>query len=460
MKKIKLVLLLIFVVVLSVSCNKKVPQTNNVILKGIISNKSNGSLKISSSSGFSKTINFKDSVPFTDTLAVKEGLYYIRFDKGYSPVYLKPGHVISFVSDIQQHGKAPFFAGDNASINNYYANKFLDIYAFKVEHEAHYSLNENDFVNLVNELQLNAEAKLEAVEGISEALREKEKRALNYLRINRKSFYDNYRAYYTKNDEFKSTESFNKEVFELPLNNVDDFFYSSDYSSLVSYLIQEEAEKKVKKDSITYPEAHLLVASKLEENISNQVMYNGLKTYLPRVKEKNQLVDMYMKLSTNKLHKEKINLLFDELQSLNPGNPSPVFVDYQNHKGGKTSLADLKGKYVYIDVWATWCAPCKYEIPFLKKIEEKYKDRNIHFVSISADKQKDKEKWVKMVSDENLSGIQLITDNGFNTSFIKDFKITGIPQFILLDPEGNIVEAKAPRPSDDKLISLFEELGV
>ena len=49
---------------------------------------------------------------------------------------------------------------------------------------------------------------------------------------------------------------------------------------------------------------------------------------------------------------------------------APSF-DYENHKGGKTKLEDLRGKYVYIDVWATWCGPCRAEIPHLKKVEEK-----------------------------------------------------------------------------------------
>ena len=48
----------------------------------------------------------------------------------------------------------------------------------------------------------------------------------------------------------------------------------------------------------------------------------------------------------------------------------------------ETKLEDLRGKYVYIDVWATWCGPCRGEIPYLQKVEEKYKGKNIEFVSI------------------------------------------------------------------------------
>ena len=129
------------------------------------------------------------------------------------------------------------------------------------------------------------------------------------------------------------------------------------------------------------------------------------------------------------------------------GTPSPIFNNYENYAGGTSSLEDFKGRYVYIDVWATWCGPCKKEIPYLKAIEEKFHDRNIEFVSISVD-------------EKSLTGIQLISDNGWETDFIKSYKISGIPRFILIDPKGNIIDPDAPRPSSSELTKLLEELGV
>jgi thiol-disulfide isomerase/thioredoxin len=142
------------------------------------------------------------------------------------------------------------------------------------------------------------------------------------------------------------------------------------------------------------------------------------------------------------------------------GKLSPKFKNFENNAGGTTSLDDLKGKYVYIDVWATWCGPCKAEIPALKAVEKEYHDKNIAFVSISADKIKAHDAWKKMVKDMDLSGIQLFSDNDFNTSFMKEYQIDAIPRFILLDPKGNIIAADAPRPSDKKLIDLFKELKI
>jgi len=138
------------------------------------------------------------------------------------------------------------------------------------------------------------------------------------------------------------------------------------------------------------------------------------------------------------------------------GTPSPKFVNYENHKGGTTSLDDLKGKYVYVDVWATWCGPCKREIPFLKEVEKEFHDKNIEFVSISIDKKEAYETWKQMVTEKELGGIQLYA--GDDLQFVNDYGIEGIPRFILIDDRGNIVNSDAQRPSNPKLKEVLNGL--
>ena len=154
-------------------------------------------------------------------------------------------------------------------------------------------------------------------------------------------------------------------------------------------------------------------------------------------------------------------------KELPAGMVSPIFENYENFDGGTTSLSDLNGKYVYIDVWATWCGPCKREIPSLKEVEAKYHDKNIEFVSISVDDarrsgtdEKAHEAWKTMVADKELGGVQLFSDKAWKSDFIQAYKINGIPRFILINPEGNIVSPDAPRPSSDKLIELFDSLSI
>lgn len=153
--------------------------------------------------------------------------------------------------------------------------------------------------------------------------------------------------------------------------------------------------------------------------------------------------------------------------ALPKGTVSPTFENYENFAGGTTSLSDLKGKYVYVDVWATWCGPCKREIPSLKEVEKKYHGKNIEFVSISVDDarrsgsdEKAHAAWKKMVAEKELGGIQLFSDKAWQSDFVRNYKINGIPRFILIDPDGNIVSPDAPRPSSAKLIELFDTLNI
>jgi len=172
-----------------------------------------------------------------------------------------------------------------------------------------------------------------------------------------------------------------------------------------------------------------------------------------------EVVDM-----ETKANKELINFLVSNynkehaaLASIKKGAPSPTF-NYPDNNGNSVSLEDLKGKYVYIDVWATWCGPCKVEIPYLKEIDDEFKGKDIAFVSLSIDKMEHKEKWLKMIQDEKLQGIQVLADKDWNSDFVTAFNIKGIPRFILLDKNGNIVDANAPRPSDPNLKGLLNSL--
>ncbi|MGV0828501.1 TlpA family protein disulfide reductase [Empedobacter brevis] len=124
--------------------------------------------------------------------------------------------------------------------------------------------------------------------------------------------------------------------------------------------------------------------------------------------------------------------------------------------GKRFDLADFKGKYVYIDIWATWCGPCKVQIPFMKELEKQFHDAPIHFVSISLDKEEDKPIWKKMVRENQMSGVQLFA--GKENSFGYDYQIQYIPTFLILDKEGNIMIDRAPAPMDYQTGEINQQL--
>ena len=133
------------------------------------------------------------------------------------------------------------------------------------------------------------------------------------------------------------------------------------------------------------------------------------------------------------------------------GEPAIDFT-YTDKEGNQFSLTSFKGNLVYVDVWATWCGPCKAEIPSLQQLEADYHDKNITFMSVSVDT--DKEAWVKMVTEQELGGVQLWADGW--SEITKYYAIFGIPRFMLFDANGNVISTDSPRPSSSEIRELLE----
>ena len=134
-----------------------------------------------------------------------------------------------------------------------------------------------------------------------------------------------------------------------------------------------------------------------------------------------------------------------------PGEQAADFT-YPDIDGMELSLSSFKGTLVYVDVWATWCGPCKAEIPALKQLEADYHDKNITFMSVSVDE--DKELWQNMVKQKQLGGVQLFA-NGWS-KIAKDYAIFGIPNFMLFAADGSVITTNAPRPSSEDIRELLD----
>ena len=86
-------------------------------------------------------------------------------------------------------------------------------------------------------------------------------------------------------------------------------------------------------------------------------------------------------------------------------------------------------------------------MPALKELVGHYKGKDIEFVSISIDSEKDYEKWRKMVPEKDVGGIQLYDSEGLSSSFMRSFSVSLIPRFMMIDRDGKIITAHAPRPT-------------
>lgn len=141
------------------------------------------------------------------------------------------------------------------------------------------------------------------------------------------------------------------------------------------------------------------------------------------------------------------------LHSMDPGNPAPEIV-LPGENGEKIALSSLRGKYVFIDFWASWCGPCRAEVPHLVKAYEKYHSKGFEIYGVSIDEKP--EAWKKAMNDLKMTWVQVIDTEGWNSSVVPQYAIAGIPCTMLLDKEGNIIARNLRGEAlEEKLEQLF-----
>ena len=118
------------------------------------------------------------------------------------------------------------------------------------------------------------------------------------------------------------------------------------------------------------------------------------------------------------------------------GNKAPDFT--QNDVNSRSvTLASLKGKYVLLDFWASWCGPCRAENPNVLKAYNKFKDKNLEVLAVSLDN--NKENWVKAIAHDAMPWIQVSDLKGWNNAVAIQYGIKSIPQNLLISPDGIIL---------------------
>ena len=213
---------------------------------------------------------------------------------------------------------------------------------------------------------------------------------------------------------------------------------------------------------------NFLAYSKKYQNLLSEMVRNGIKQeeLEIRIHEKGELINKkgislnvvdsissYVKLKFDEfsdiLKQKNIKYLY-KTSIVNKIGNNFFFKDIKNNV---KTLKDFKGKYVYIDVWATWCKPCKVEHTFLKQLEEHFSYNNeLQIISISTDREYDK--WEKYITKNSIKGVQLYS--GSNSDFVKFYDIGALPRFIFLDKEGKVISPDEIRPSNSKTLEKLE----
>ncbi|MGI8600487.1 MAG: TlpA family protein disulfide reductase [Chitinophagaceae bacterium] len=138
---------------------------------------------------------------------------------------------------------------------------------------------------------------------------------------------------------------------------------------------------------------------------------------------------------------------------LNLKGTNAIDIVLTDSRGKTIDLSSLKGKIIYIDVWATWCIPCIKELPYLDSLKERYKNNSdIAFLSLSIDS--NESDWLDFLKKNHLTGLQYNTD--FST--LAPYYVSEIPRTILIDKNFHIYAMRGPMPSSSEAINILEKM--
>lgn len=145
----------------------------------------------------------------------------------------------------------------------------------------------------------------------------------------------------------------------------------------------------------------------------------------------------------------------DALTKTRRGADLPYAPTLTRPDGTTCQLTGLYGKFLYLDIWATWCGPCCAEIPYLEKVAAHYKGNDkIEVISISVDQ--NQKAWLKKLETDKPEWAQYVLSKEEYQKFMKAWGISGIPRFIMISKDGKIFAADAARPSDSNVLEIID----
>ncbi|MGK0391715.1 MAG: thiol-disulfide isomerase/thioredoxin [Maribacter sp.] len=408
---------------------------------------------------------------FEIELELKEGQYYYVIYKRQSQlIYLNPGDDLEMVFDGRKINTTVTYIGSAKEANDFLKERVgMDkISQQMVNHEGvKYGLYQLDWDAYKKVIDENKAVMQTALDKFKKGKTKKGSMA-RFIKLEQANIdgtwgffsmqYPAHHAHFTKKAPVDVWAGLDYTAIEKDLLKDDEsLLMSKSYRDFLNQYIMALTERKLiesktlvrsKSEFInrTYQNADNVFEWKwLQEYVKTRLLYEQIDKHGITNMEKSVNDFRTLPIKRNE-YKVAVQKSWDKWALTMSGAQAPEIVG-TNIDGKEVKLSDFKGKLVYVDVWATWCGPCRKEIPFLKATEEKYHGKDVVFLSVSIDK--DKNKWQKMVVDQALGGVQIHMPGGWGADICKKYNITGIPRFMLIDKEGKIINTKTFRPSQN-----------
>ena len=388
-------------------------------------------------------------------LVDKDGYYFFQIGRSYTTVRFKRGHNVNVQIDANNFYKSMSYSGELKKENNYNVAKSHLRSSRVGDPKEYFVVPLNEFLPKIEKTRDTLFSLLDK-SGLGQKDIEVEKKIIEYEYLQTYNNYKKFFHYHNKIDPDLPEDYFDP-ILSMDTDDEALFRHSRAYRNLIIENFRLSSKKEMQNNpSLTIID---FVKAKISGIKSIDIREQFASMLIRQMKDENENIDddyhKIMSLLSTERNRDKLTQRYNSARLTKAGLASVDF-NYENYDGGMTSLEDLRGKLLYIDVWATWCGPCIREFPALKELVKEYDEKDIEFVSISIDSKNDYNKWKKMVAEKNIGGIHLYDDEGLSSDFMRAFSVSLIPRFMMIDPQGKIITAKAPRPSSKEVRKFID----
>ncbi len=476
MKKIILFLLSFYFISGGVAQNPVQP----LVIQGKLSNSAEKMLKIFFEDANDKllmdTIRLNDSGEFylkTYKIAKPQRTSIQQNNTQINRIYVAPGydlHITGDAIDYVNLSKTKKITGIGAETNQYRV-KLDSILVARNDKTAWYELKTDELIlflkkskaledSLLN-VVFNKPAKQDHYFNTFKKMIDLDNQSLNFYMLLQHLDLSKYNAAQMREMVSKNTPS----AFSKGISH-DEYLVSEDYKSWVLPLYYAYEQRldllrdsaSVKQPGYTLGKIKQLFAGKVRDYYLNRYVEKriGSANSLEKLNIAQKEMRVFIDAMSNPALKNNLAANFTEkklqLMQVQIGKPAPAFT-LPSDRGKVFNLADFKGKVIYIDLWASWCGPCRQEMPAYKKLSDKFKTNpQVAFVSIAVhDGEKE---WRNALKEEKPDWLQLYDKDG---TVAQSYIAYAIPKYILIDKEGKMLSFDAPGPGSVKAEQMINE---
>ncbi len=400
---------------------------------------------------------------FTLELEINKPQYYeIQYKRRVMQLFISPGDELQITFEANNMNYSIEYAGTGSEMNTFLKDRVLQDLGLIGRKNALYKMEWEEYEENINKHKEKRQKALDQfldgkkVKGNLAVFAALEQAQIDGLWGTFYMQYPSHSAHYAKKnakeqwpklDLDKATKLLSKEIIALESKTYRDFLNQYVFSMSDKYYNEKGVPFISRGDfaNKVYQYSSKIIDQGWQlDYLKARIIYEQVNKF--GLADMEQPVDDFRKTvdKKNKNYYKAVDDVWNKWASVKPGVDAPDIIG-KDINGNEIKLSDYRGKLVYIDVWATWCGPCRAEIPHLKKAEELFHGKDVVFMSVSIDN--DKGRWKSMVEKDELGGVQIHNVGGWGADICKKYNISSIPRFMLIGKDGKIIDVNVARPS-------------